>query len=245
MAVGFKAVTGTMRWLSLVVMALLIVISGWALPLAQGYAALAPTLPRLALPFGVVLFALHGAPAISAAHELLRTDRTRFRRAVCFGTFIPLGLYLVFTLAVLSVTGLATTPVATVGLSSHLGFKGIVLGSVCALLVMTTAYLGIGLALRETLTWDSRLPTWLALVITIGVPGIVFSLGIRDFSRILELIGGVLIASEAVLMIVVYARAVQRGIIMPTGFVARHPWLVGLPLMAIFLLGGIASLSIR
>lgn len=242
---GFKVVVRISHVISFLAIVLLVGISLYALSYHTPQVTLPFSSLRLSAVFGVALFALHGAPAIAEAHELLKNNRQKFRRALILGTLIPVAVYILFTVAVVGVTGLASTPVATVGLGLHIGGHVATLGALCALCAMLSCYLGIGTALRETLNWDNRLIPLVSLLITILAPIGLFASGVRNFSRIMVVVGGVFIAFEAVVMIFVYVYAVKKRIIVSKNFYARHPWLTGIPTALVFVAGAIASLISR
>lgn len=240
---GFKAAARSTRVVSGAVIALLVGISLYALSKAHSLPESFPLSTfHVARAFGVALFALHGAPAIAAAHLTLSSDKKNFYRAVTFGSLIPVAVYILFTLGVVAVTGSATTQVATIGLGKYLGTGITVLGALAALGAMFSCYSGIGTALRETLVWDNHSSPLVATLIPLGVPLALFLFGVRDFSRVMGLVGGVLIAAEAVIMVVVYIGAVNKGIIPRDHRIARHPYLVGVPVIALCVIGAISSL---
>lgn len=161
------------------------------------------------LPFGVVIFALHGSPAIAEAHALLPDGGRRFRRAVTLGTIIPIAVYLLFTVAVVGAMGSATTPIATVGLSQRWGPLLSVMGNLFAILAMATSFMGLGTALIEMFTWDYGLSRLLSLTMVAIIPLILFLSGLRDFIAILAVVGGVFMAIEMVIMTLVYFKAMR------------------------------------
>ena len=82
---------------------------------------------QLYFPIGVILFALHASPAIAETHALLPDRERDFRKAVVWGTSLPIILYILFTAAVVGFTGQSTTEIATIGLGAALGpFIGVV-----------------------------------------------------------------------------------------------------------------------
>ena len=240
---GFTVAARSTRVVSGTVIVLLVGISLYALSKANTLPVSFPldTL-HTARAFGVALFALHGAPAIAVAHLMLSSDKKNFYRAVTFGSLIPVVVYILFTLAVVGVTGSATTQVATIGLGRYLGPGIAVLGALAALGATLSCYLGIGTALRETLAWDTHSSPLTATLIPLGVPLALFLLGVRDFSRVMGLVGGVLIAAEAIIMVVVYIGAVNKGIVPRDHRIARHPYVVGVPVIILCVIGALGSL---
>lgn len=241
--IGFGAVTRLVRVASLSAITLFVALSVYALQRygVQSTSSFPFTWNSIGAAFGATLFALHGTPAIAEARELLRNDRRGFRWALIVGTVIPVAVYSLFICGSLAAGGGGMTPVATVALGNHLGPVAVLAGTAGALIAMFSCYMGIATALRETLSWDSRFPRTAALAATIFIPFFLFLVGIRDFSRILAIVGGVFLAFEAIIMIGVYISAVKKGIVGRRGYSMRHPWVVAIPLVVVFAAGAVAS----
>ncbi|MFA6104986.1 MAG: aromatic amino acid transport family protein [Patescibacteria group bacterium] len=190
---------------------------------------------QIFFPLGVILFALHASPAISEAHALLPNRARDFRRALILGTIIPILLYIIFTIAVVGFTGAETSEIATIGLGVALGpFIG-VMANVFAVLAMSTGFIGLGTALRETLSWDLKVPDKGSLFLVVSVPLILFLFGIRSFISVLDVVGTVGIAFEGIIMGWVYLRARKGSDALPESYLSpRHPLLISFPVIAFF-----------
>lgn len=142
------------------------------------------------LVYGVFLFACYGITTAPQVHEILRGTEARFiKRALVIGTLIPPVVYLIFAWIVTSVTGVATTEVATIGLGETLGPAVMLLGNMFAFFAMATSFLTLGVALQETFRYDYRLPGWAASLGTLSVPVILFIIGVRDFINVMSIAG--------------------------------------------------------
>lgn len=189
---------------------------------------------KLLFPLGVILFALHASPAIAEVHALLPGAERRFRKALIIGTLLPIGLYLLFTLAVVGFSGRETTEVATVGLDSLGPLIGF-FANLFAVLAMTTGFLGTGTALREMLVWDHKFPDKIALFLVISLPFSLFLLGVRSFIGVLEAIGGICLGLEGVIMAGVYLKARKGSDLIPERyFYPRYPLAISLPVFIFF-----------
>jgi hypothetical protein len=151
-------------------------------------------------------------------------------------------VYVFFTLAVVRVTELSTTPVATIGLGNHLGSGVGIFGALCAALAMFSCYCGIGTALYESLVWDVHFSSGWARLLVVVIPFVIFTVGVKDFTRVMGAIGGILIAGELLIMLYVYVRAIEQRILMRRGFVGAHPRLLVLPVAALVIVGALSSL---
>lgn len=163
------------------------------------------------LPFGVILFALHAAPSIAEAHALLPDSQRHFRKALIVGTLIPIFVYIIFALAVVGVMGKETTEIATLGLGVKFGSWVRILANVFAVFAMGTGFMGLGIALKQTLVWDWKVSSFLATFLVILAPLTLFMAGFRSFVNILGVVGGLFLGVEAILMALMYWKAKKTG----------------------------------
>lgn len=203
---GIERVKNIERYLSLAVIFLIVTISVVLLPSFHASEWNYTDFTQLMLPFGVILFALSATPAIAEAHALLPGEPRKFRRAVVWGSLIPVVVYIIFAFAVVGVNGLNTTPVATLGLGERFGSGMLLFASMFAIFAMCTGFMGVGTALRESLSWDHHMSKPLAKFLVIAVPLILFISGFQNFISILEVVGGVFIGIESMVMAVVYTQ---------------------------------------
>lgn len=233
-ALGLAGVKVFEKILGSLVILLIVLISvyllGRASPENFGYV----NISQLFLPFGVILFALHATPAIAEAEALLPGEPKKFKRAIIIGTLIPAAVYILFALAVVGASGLNTSEVATVGLGKQFGSAVLWVGNIFAALAMGTAFVGLGTALKDTLSWDFKLNQRFAFGLTIAVPLAILILGARSFVSILNVVGGVFVGLEAILVILIYWQARHKGDVAPAAFKLRHLWLFILPVMLVF-----------
>lgn len=199
-------------------------------------------LSKIFLPYGVILFALHASPAIAEAHALLPGSQRHFKRAVILGTLIPIAVYLLFALAAVGAGGLSVTEVATVGLGQKYGDGVALLGNLFAIFAMGTGFFGFGVALKQTFVWDHKLSPWFAQFLVISIPLLLFLLGLRSFIGILDLVGGLFIGVEAVLVVLIYWQAKRRGELDASRYNLHHLWLVLAPVLLVFTLATVFSI---
>ncbi len=186
------------------------------------------------LPYGVILFALHAAPAISEAHALLPGSQRHFRKALVIGTLIPIVLYMLFAAAVVGVMGINTTEVATIGLGEKFGPTVLVIANLFAVLAMGTGFMGLGIAFKQTLTWDYKINNFLSTLLVVIAPISLFMVGIRSFVGILDIAGGLFIGIEAVLMVMIYWRAKKTGDLDAPRYKLSWAWLMMVPVLLVF-----------
>lgn len=191
--------------------------------------------------YGVVLFSFLGVAAVPQMRLALAGREKKFFRAVVVGSLIPMALYLLFTFAVLGVTGSRTTAIATIGLGQALGPIVLVIGNLLAALTMTTSFLGGALTLKETFVYDFRFRHIEAWLLTVTVPIILFVFGLRNFIGIISFVGAVLGGGLGVALVLTWWRAEKLGDRRPE-FSLPHKKFFGSLLIAVFLLGIIYTL---
>lgn len=238
---GLQRVKQAEKLLSLCVMAIIVVISFFILPHATTDNLLSINTHNLLLPISILLFALSATPAVAEAHALLPGSEHRFRRALILGTIIPAVIYLLFAFAVVGALGTHTTPVATLGLGERFGAGILFFANLFAVLAMSTAFMGLGTALKESFVWDHKIKPLLAVFLVAVVPITLFLLGARGFITILEIVGGIFIALENSIMALVYYQARTQGDIAPRWFKLPHARLLTSVVLAFFAVVLVAS----
>ena len=186
------------------------------------------------LPYGVILFAIHASSSISEAHALLPGSQRHFRKALVIGTLIPVVLYMFFAVAVVGAMGGSTTEVATIGLGQKFGPAILVLANLFAIFAIGSGFVGVGVAFKQTLTWDYKINNFLSTLLVIIAPISLFMVGIRSFVGILDVAGGLFIGVEAVLMVMIYWRAKKTGDLDASRYKLDWAWLMMIPVLLVF-----------
>jgi len=198
--------------------------------------------PRnLFLPYGVILFALLGAGAIPQVEDILPEQR-RLRRAIVTGSLIPLAVYFLFMTAVVGVTGVATTEVATIGLGRSAGTLLVFFGNLFAVFTMGTAFLNGSMAIKRQFEWDFKLSRGAAWLLTGGPPLLLFLIGARNFIAIVEFVGAVFGTITTVIIILIYWAAKQRGDVAVKRYALHHALLLSILLFVVFVFAALYSL---
>lgn len=176
------------------------------------YANFSVVHPQNILPaYGVILFSFLGASAVPEARQVLSGKESKFPKVIGCAILIPAIIYILFTAAVLGITGEATTQVATIGLGERLGPGMAAVGNILAFITMTTAFLGLSLAVKDTYEYDlkeSRLDAWLLAILP---PLILFSFGLHNFIRILLFVGAFFGGLQGIILAFAALRAERMG----------------------------------
>lgn len=197
--------------LSILILGVIVVISLASVPHAQIVNFTYHSFVSLFFPFGVILFAYAASGAVLEAHSLLRGDKSQFKKAIVLAGLLCMVAYVLFTLAVLGVTGKATTEIATIGLGNKIGSYLFWFGNIFAALAMGTGFLTHGLMFRHSLCWDYKLSRPFASAIACGIPLLLYVFGFRQFILMIDIVGGVFLTTEMLLIILIYWRAKQTG----------------------------------
>jgi tyrosine-specific transport protein len=166
---------------------------------------------NILLPYGVILFALHGSAAIPEMREYLARDKKRLKKAIIIGSVIPAIIYIIFAAAVVGVTGIDTTEVATIGLGNYFGGSMIVLGNLFAIFAMFTSFLVLALAMKESYMYDYKIKPFLSWLLTISIPLIVFLVGMKSFATVLSIGGAFGAGITGILIVLMFWKARKHG----------------------------------
>lgn len=162
------------------------------------------------LPFGPLLFALSGRPALHKVIEEYRKAKKEnkdfpLRKAVFWGTLIPAVVYLLFVVGVLRLNP-AVTPEALDSLG-FLPFALFVLLGVLGLITLWTSYFMIGINVKDILKLDLKYPRWIATTVALFVPLLLYFCGLRNFLPVLSFTGGIFLGLEGVFVISIWRKA--------------------------------------
>lgn len=238
---GLQTVKRLERILSLTVIILIAGLSIFLLPRMNPVNLAFTDLANFFLPFGVILFALHATPSIAEAHALLPGSEKRFKKAIIIGTLIPIVVYLLFTLAVVGFFGLNTTEVATIGLGAVFGRPVAILANIFAAMAMATCFMGMGVALKQLLVWDLKVGRHTAEFVVVVVPILLFLFGFRSFVEVLDLVGGLFIGLESLLIVLICYMARKKGDLDASRYGLENFWLIAIPVIVFFLAATVYS----
>jgi len=238
---GMRTVKTTELILTIAVLAVVLLIASFGAPHIDVQHLYDTNLAFLFLPYGVVLFSFHGTTAVPEMYSLLKHKNGTFKKAIIIGGFVVMALYLLFALVTVGVTGPATTQIATIGLGNKLGETMFLFGNAFAFFAMATSFLLNGVALRDSLSWDYHLPPSLAALVTLGIPFLIVSFGLRGFVEAINLVGGVFGSLEMLLILLIYWRAKKLGDLDPGKYKLHHIALVGALLLLVLTAGAVYS----
>lgn len=167
----------------------------------------APNINAFFIPYGVILFAYLGVEALPEVVVELAHKKKSIKKIIIIGSLMPLILYSLFALAVVGVTGKATTQVATIGLGHTLGNIVLVLGSLFSIVAMATSYLALGLALIWMLHLDYNMNKKLSWLIISIIPLIIFLFGWTNFIQVMSVSGAIFGGLQCILIVLMFYKA--------------------------------------
>ena len=195
------------------------------------------------IPYGVVLFALMGSPAIPEINEVLGKEKEKMKKAILIGSSVPVILYLIFAFIVVSIVGLdnfslleSNQRIATVALSIYSNQILGLLANIIAVLAMFTSFLTLGLALVDMYRYDYNLSRYTALALTLFFPLIVVLVGLTSFIAVLSLTGALAGGIDGILVTLIYWKAKKLGNRKP-GYSLKPHYILGTALIIMFALG--------
>jgi len=163
------------------------------------------------LPYGVILFSLAGSVAIPEVRRVMRGQEKKIKKAIIWGTLIPIVLYVFFALVVVGVTGSGTTEEAIDGLAPYLGEWIVSLGAIFGVLAVFTSFLVLGLGLKEVFHDDYKMKKTAAFCLALLVPFLVYLAGFKSFIFIIGLLGALASGFDGILTILIYFKAKKAG----------------------------------
>lgn len=167
----------------------------------------------LFLPYGAILFSLWGTTLIPQIEEILSEKKHLLKKAISISILISILVYLFFIYLVLGITGSQTSESAITGLKKFLGNKIINLVLFFGVLTTFTSFIALGLTLKQTFRYDLKINKNIAWAITCFVPLILFLIGVKQFIPVISFVGGVMLAIEGILILLMYQKIHPQKII--------------------------------
>jgi len=229
-------------FLSLVIVGIILLISFLSMPEIHLPHLQTISFNNILFPIGVILFAFQSSSAILQAESLLPSKQKKLKRVIIFSSLIITFVYAFFSTAVLGVTGSSTTEVATIGLGQKMGGSFLLLVNAFSLFAMTSGFLNLSSAIKNVFLWDYKKSNLFSWAATICVPLLLFLCGFRSFIKTVDIIGSVLGCVVAVLIIMIYWRAKQKGDLSSDKFRMHHILLLSAVIIAIYLVTSIYTL---
>lgn len=215
---GIKA-TGRMELILISLLVLIVIVIGIFSLKSFSAAHFLPHNPILFfLPYGVVLFAFMGMPAVPEMKQELVKNKKQLKKAIIIGSIIPIILYIIFVVIVVGIVGidqfsllLPNERIATIALSVYGNHILGILANILAILAMFTSFLTLALALVGVYHLDYGRKRWLAVLLTLLVPLIIAVSGAASFILLLGITGTIAGGLEGILVQLMYWQAKKKG----------------------------------
>jgi len=165
------------------------------------------------IPYGAILFACSGLVSIPESKEILASEKSEkfLKISIIIGNLIPVIVYAIFAAIVVAVTGENTTEIATIGLSHSIGSTALIIGSLFSIIAMSSSFMTLGTAIKQTFEYDYKAHPRTAVLLTLGVPALLFALGFRDFFGIVSAAGALSVGLTGLISLVTFWRARKLG----------------------------------
>lgn len=193
------------------------------------------------LPYGVLLFAFHSVTAVPEAYEVVGQDKKLLRKTILLSSCFNIIMYSLFALATVGVMGQSTSAIATIGLGEKVGQHILIFGNVFAVFAMGMSFLNLASSLRDSLRWDFGFPSVVGGVVACIIPFMLFSAGLREFITLIDIVGGVIISSELLLLLLIYWKMKHLSRPRPD-YMVHHTLWIFMVLLVAFSFGTVYSL---
>lgn len=166
-------------------------------------------------PFAPLLFALAGWTSVEPIFDLYRRKHSaeprHFPVSVFFwGTFLTGVFYLLFVLAMSGLSETVFSPVDFSGITAP-GLRFLI--ALFGIFAILTSYLPIGLEIEQAVHVDLRKRRSISVLFVIFLPLFLVFAGLRDFLSVIELVGGVFLTVQYLLILLVARTALPLSYI--------------------------------
>lgn len=237
---GLRKISGTETYVVILLLLLFGAIIFMGLPEIQ-FANLLDFAPgKISLAYGVVLFSMAGMGIIPEIHDLLgEKHEHKLRSIVITSMSVIIAVFALFSLAVVGVTGAATSEEAIIGLGQALGPVVSSVGSLLGIITLVSIFVIVGIQVKDSLIFDFKVRPMLAWLITISVPIILFLVGVREFISVISFTGAVFGAINAIIVILVFEK-LRRTVCTRRKCFVLPKW-ISVLLMSVFIVGAVVE----
>ncbi|MFA5022608.1 MAG: aromatic amino acid transport family protein [Patescibacteria group bacterium] len=193
------------------------------------------------LPYGVILFSLGGLSVIPELEDLLAGKTNKLKNIIITGTLIPIITYIIFIALVLGVNGANTTQDALTGLKTVLGPNILIAGFIFGVMATFTSFLTVGQTLKEVLRYDLKFSHFSSWVIACFIPLLLYLAGLKNFVSIIGFVGAITIATDGVLIFLIYLKAKKSGTVKPD-YQLNIPNFISYLVIIMFLAGAVLEI---
>lgn len=169
------------------------------------------------LPLAPILFALSGRVAIPQLVRYVRdrhlqtvTQRRVLSRTIIWGTLLPAILYALFILSIVTLSPVVSDDAVT-GVAAFLPLWLVRGVGILGLLSLFSSYIVVGRDVYESLMYDMQIRKFLSGILIFFLPLALYLVGADDFIQLVTIAGGVFLALEGVMIVVMWVTLDRRG----------------------------------
>lgn len=185
---GLTIITRIEKYMVILIMAIVAFIFVVGVPEISGQNLSQINISQAAFPFGVVLFAFGGVAALPEMKKTVGKNGS-LKSPINIAVTTAAMIYMIFSIAVIGISGVETSQEAMRGLIPFLGTEIIYVGAILGIVTMATSFLTLGLIIKDVLIKDYKIHPFIAWAITCLVPYALFLSGITDFIAVLSFVG--------------------------------------------------------
>lgn len=210
---GLKAIDKAEGWLVFLLVIITLIVFIFSLTKIQPGEFSDFSIEKIFIPYGVILFALNGMVAIPEMKEELIEKKHLLKKAIIFGTMIPVVIYALFVIAVMGSSGGQFPEGSTMAnevIRESIGGIAATAFDIFTFLAMASSFLVLGLALNWLFTYDVGLDKRLSWFAALLPPFLIALLDIASFAAILSFVGSFCVGIQAILVVFMHRKAKEK-----------------------------------
>jgi len=232
---GLKVLKKVEMWGVIAILAIVLVLVIWYFPQVSidNLSYVSEDYSKWFLPFGVVLFALLGFSSIPELEMEIKGSERKFKKALIFGVFVPIVVYILFSLVFVGVLGENVPQVATLGFGKLVVWLGI--------FTMLTSYFVLSFSLSDVYKFDLKLSRKMTVFLVSIVPVLIYLVlsyfDMLSFVNVLG-IGGVVSGGLTGILILLMAKIAKTKGDREPEFEVPINWFI-IVLLSLIYIGGV------
>ncbi len=159
---------------------------------------------------GPLFFALLGFWCVPDMKRIIK-DNKKLKRAIIIGVTMIAGIYLLFTLIVVGVTGKNTSQLYSIALTQYVNHGVGIFVYLFPIFTLSTSFLGLGFTLKEMYQIDYRWKNLWAWIGTFAIPFILLFFIKGSFIDVISVTGAIASVFVLALIVLMFHKAKEMG----------------------------------
>lgn len=193
------------------------------------------------LPYGILLFALSGTPAIPELRDILKNNLSKMKKVIILSTLFCIIITALFALSAVGIAGSFVHPDAISTFAEAMGPWILIIGSIIGFLAVTTSFLVVGMYLLDQFKYDFKFNHVTAFFWALVIPFLILLFVIKDFIIAMSIGGALFAATDSIMLAIIWRKTKTMGNRHPEYQLKMGNWIAWI-IILMFVVGGVTEI---